>query len=137
MIPVTVGIDIGTTSVKAIAADGDGEVVARSRVPHRIMTPAADRLEHDPQAAWRDGVCREVRLAVAGAHPQPTRLTAIEAMLEGQPLTDERLRAAQDAASASAQPAFDFRASADYRTAMAGVMARRALETAWKHAIGH
>ena len=29
---VTVGIDIGTSSVKAIAADGDGNVVARSRV---------------------------------------------------------------------------------------------------------
>ena len=28
---VTIGIDIGTTSVKAVAADGDGNVVARAR----------------------------------------------------------------------------------------------------------
>jgi xylulokinase len=44
---VTVGIDIGTTSVKAIAADGDGDVVARARVPHRLVVPTPDRLEHD------------------------------------------------------------------------------------------
>ena len=30
---VTVGVDIGTSSVKAIAADGDGNVVATARVP--------------------------------------------------------------------------------------------------------
>ena len=30
MVDVTVGIDIGTTSVKAIAADPDGAIVARA-----------------------------------------------------------------------------------------------------------
>jgi len=52
---VTVGIDIGTSSVKAIAADGDGKVVARSRVPHQVVVPAPERFEHDAAAAWRDG----------------------------------------------------------------------------------
>jgi xylulokinase len=54
----TVGIDIGTTSVKAIAADGDGNVVASTRVPHEIRVPDAESLEHDIDAAWRDGVRR-------------------------------------------------------------------------------
>ena len=36
---VTVGIDIGTTSVKAVAADDDGTVLARARVPHEVRTP--------------------------------------------------------------------------------------------------
>ena len=53
---VTVGIDIGTTSVKAVAADGDGTVLARARVPHGLHVPAPDRLEHDANEAWRDGV---------------------------------------------------------------------------------
>jgi xylulokinase len=53
---VTVGIDIGTTSVKAVAADGDGNVVARCRVPHRLRVPAPDELEHDIDEAWRAGV---------------------------------------------------------------------------------
>jgi len=52
---VTVGIDIGTSSVKAIAADGDGNVVARARVPHSVVVPAPERFEHDAAAAWRDG----------------------------------------------------------------------------------
>src|SRR5436853_844971 len=64
---VTVGIDIGTTSVKAIAADGDGTVLASARVPHPLLINDAEELEHDIDAAWRDGVsnayaqvCREV-----------------------------------------------------------------------------
>jgi len=52
---VTVGIDIGTSSVKAVAADADGHVVASSRVPHEIQIPAADRFQHDAVRAWRDG----------------------------------------------------------------------------------
>jgi xylulokinase len=51
----TVGIDIGTSSVKAIAADGDGNVVARARVPHDVRVPAPERFEHDAAVAWRDG----------------------------------------------------------------------------------
>ena len=41
MAEVTVGIDIGTTSVKAVAADAEGNVVARARVPHPLLVPAA------------------------------------------------------------------------------------------------
>ncbi len=53
---VTVGIDIGTTSVKAIAADGDGNVLASARVPHPLRIPAPEEFEHDVDAAWRHGV---------------------------------------------------------------------------------
>jgi xylulokinase len=52
---ITVGIDIGTSSVKAIAADADGHVRASARVPHEIQIPAADRFQHDAVAAWREG----------------------------------------------------------------------------------
>jgi xylulokinase len=55
---VTVGIDIGTTAVKAIAADETGAVLARARIPHRLMTPAPDQLEHDAGQAWRRGPMR-------------------------------------------------------------------------------
>jgi xylulokinase len=53
---VTVGLDIGTTSVKAVAATADGEVVARARVPHDVLVPEPDLLEQDARAAWHDGV---------------------------------------------------------------------------------
>jgi xylulokinase len=55
---VTVGIDIGTTAVKAVAADANGTVLARARIPHRLVTPAPDRLEHDAAQAWRRGPMR-------------------------------------------------------------------------------
>ena len=44
--------------VKAIAADGDGNVLASARVSHPIVINAADELEHDIDAAWRDGVTK-------------------------------------------------------------------------------
>jgi len=62
---VTVGIDIGTTSVKALAADGDGRVVARVRTPHRVAVPAADLLEHDADKVWRRAPRRALQ-AVGG-----------------------------------------------------------------------
>lgn len=52
---VTVGIDIGTTSTKAVAVDEEGSVLARSRVRHKMITPAPDLLEHDAGRAWRNG----------------------------------------------------------------------------------
>ncbi|MCB1015127.1 MAG: hypothetical protein KDB10_08415 [Acidimicrobiales bacterium] len=61
MAEVTVGIDIGTTSVKAVAADGDGRVVARARVRHPVHSPTADRFEHDVDQAWRRNVRRALR----------------------------------------------------------------------------
>jgi len=51
----TVGVDVGTTSVKAVAVDAGGNVLSRARVPHRVGTPTADSLEHDVARAWRRG----------------------------------------------------------------------------------
>jgi xylulokinase len=52
---ITVGIDIGTTSVKALAVDGDGTIIARARVPHDIHAPSVDVFEHDAKQAWVEG----------------------------------------------------------------------------------
>jgi len=53
--PVTVGVDVGTTSVKALAVDDEGTVVARSHVAHSVMAPEPDILRHDAKRAWRAG----------------------------------------------------------------------------------
>src|SRR5258708_34784061 len=70
---VTVGVDVGTTSVKALAVDAEGVVVARSRVPHSVMAPEPDILRHDAKRAWRDGPRKAFtlvteQLAGLGAH---------------------------------------------------------------------
>jgi len=55
MSEVTVGVDIGTSSVKAVAADSDGNVVGSARIPHRFYVPTPGRFEHDANEAWRRG----------------------------------------------------------------------------------
>lgn len=88
---VTIGIDIGTTAVKAVAADADGRVTARVRIPHELRVPAPDRLEHDADEAWRRGplaalaqLDRPDAAAVAVSAMVPS-LTAVDAA--GRPLT--------------------------------------------------
>jgi sugar (pentulose or hexulose) kinase len=89
---VTIGIDVGSTAVKAVAADADGRVTARVRIPHALRVPAPDRLEHDADEAWRRGPVAaldqlapapDVR-AVAVSAMVPS-LTAVDAT--GRPLT--------------------------------------------------
>jgi len=63
---VTVGVDVGTTSVKALAVDENGNVIARSRVPHSVVAPEPDILRHDAKRAWRSGP----RKAFAGVTAQ-------------------------------------------------------------------
>ena len=46
---------MGTTSVKALAVDENGQVVARSRVAHSVVAPEPDILRHDAKRAWRSG----------------------------------------------------------------------------------
>jgi len=88
---VTIGIDIGTTSVKAVAADEDGHVVARTRIPHQLRVSAPDHLEHDADEAWRQGpltamaeLARPDAKAVAVTAMVPS-LTAVDD--SGRPLT--------------------------------------------------
>ena len=64
--PITIGVDIGTTSVKAVAVGADGRIVASARVPHPVLTPAPNVLEHDADLAWRIGV-RYAAIEVAEA----------------------------------------------------------------------
>lgn len=66
---LTVGIDIGSTAVKAIAVDAAGNVRARSRIRHELLAPHADMLEHDARRAWRRGpglALAEVSAALSG-----------------------------------------------------------------------
>jgi xylulokinase len=111
---VTIGIDIGTTAVKAVAADADGRVVARARVPHELRVPTPDRLEHNADEAWRQGpltaldkLARPDALAVAVSAMVPS-LTAVDS--SGRPITpgllygDSRGRAPDADTGAQAGP---------------------------------
>jgi xylulokinase len=89
MTEVTVGIDIGTTSVKAVAADGDGRVLASCRVPHPVLIPEADRLEHDARRAWRRGP-RAALTAVLRAQPGDVQAVSVSSMIPSLTAVDRR-----------------------------------------------
>jgi xylulokinase len=82
---VTIGIDIGTTAVKAVAADQDGRVVARTRIPHQLRVPAPDRLEHDADEAWRQGALT----ALAALDRPDARAVAVTAMVPSLTAVDD------------------------------------------------
>jgi xylulokinase len=86
---LTVGIDIGTTSVKGVVVDGGGRIVDRVRVPHHVNIPAPDRFEHDANRAWRAGPRRA--LAQLAAH-RP-RAVAVSTMVPSLAAVDKAGRA--------------------------------------------
>ena len=81
---VTLGVDIGTTAVKAVAADEDGRVVARTRIPHQLRVPEPDRLEHDADEAWRRGPLAALR-EIAG---RDAKAVAVSAMVPSMTAVD-------------------------------------------------
>ncbi|MCC6147322.1 MAG: FAD binding domain-containing protein [Anaerolineaceae bacterium] len=81
--------------------------------------------------ALESGAVRRAGVALAGANPIPLRLTNVEKMLAGQALSADLLDRAAAMAGEQADPQSDYRGSAEYRRAMAGVLTRRALAVAW------
>lgn len=77
-----------------------------------------------------DGVVRRGRLALCGVWPSSAAwlAEAASACLAGGSLDEARIAGALEALDQEIAPVSDFRASAEYRRAMAGVLARRALK---------
>jgi xylulokinase len=82
---VLVGLDIGTTSVKGIALDQDGEVVARAAADYGLMTPRPGWSEQDPEDWWR--AAQEVLTAL----PRPTGI-GLSGQMHGLVVLDEQDR---------------------------------------------
>ena len=75
------------------------------------------------------------RLALGGVASVPIRLRQIEAMVGGAGVTEELLgEVAAATEQAVADPITDVQADGEYRRAMAGVMAKRALASAFERA---
>lgn len=70
---LVLGIDIGTTAVKALALDRDGRVVADHSAPHDLSAPHPGWAEGDPGRWWENAAAcvhaigRDVALADVGA----------------------------------------------------------------------
>lgn len=72
----------------------------------------------------------EARIALTNVAPAALRATQAELELVGRALSDATVEAAAQAVRAACDPADDLRGDADYKRAMAGEMARRAIRAA-------
>lgn len=77
-----------------------------------------------------DGAVAGARIALTAVAPTIIRSATAERALIGSDAGVAALEAVADGAAADARPISDLRAPEDYRRAMAGVMARRAVEAA-------
>lgn len=89
---VTIGIDVGSTAVKAVAADADGRVTERARIPHQLRVPTPGRLEHDAGEAWRRGPMAALDRLTPGPDVRAVAVSAMVPSLaavdaEGVPMT--------------------------------------------------
>jgi carbon-monoxide dehydrogenase medium subunit len=123
------------------------EVLTEIRVPlppssagtayHKMAHPASGYVVVSVGALVnRDssGRCASARIAIGGLGSGPLRAKATEAALQGQRLTDDVMAAAAAKAAEGSDPADDVYASAEYKSHMATVLARRAIEQAAQRA---
>ena len=78
----------------------------------------------------KGGICTDARIALGAVGPVVLRAAEAEAVVKGQPLSDDIIHRAGAAAMAACTPISNVRASADYRREMVGVLTRRAFKTA-------
>ena len=121
-----------------------GEILTSVMVPHAPVGSSSVYLKFLPRTAddygtvnvaavvskEQDGTCKDVRIVLGAAGVTPIRAKDAEDALRGKPLTDENIRAAAVLVKDAVDPLEDFRGSADYKTDMAEVFARRAVEQA-------
>jgi len=94
------------------------------------IASAASTVELNP-----DGSCRLVRLTLGGVSATPIRVSQVEADVRGSQVSDELLgRVSATAQESVSDPISDVHADGEYRRAMAGVVARRALTKAFQRA---
>lgn len=84
----------------------------------------------------QSGSCASARVAMGGLGSGPIRAVATEIELQGKALTSHVVAAAAAKAADQTDPDGDSYASADYKRHMAGVLARRAIESAAERAAG-
>jgi xylulokinase len=80
------GIDVGTTNVKAVLATPDGEVVAGARKGHPTRRPRPGWAEQDPADWWR-GVVAATREALEAARARPGQVAGIGVSGQGCAVT--------------------------------------------------
>jgi len=88
---MVLGVDVGTTSVKALLLDEEGRVVAEAEHPHSLRSPRPGFAEEDPEDWWQ-GLLATVRALLAGRDPKALRALGLSGMVPALVLQDEKGR---------------------------------------------
>ena len=102
--------------------------VSRRRGDFAMVAAAAQIAVDD------EGCCTRVAFGVAGASPVPIAFPGLAQPLRGSRADDAMLRDVAQSAAAALDPESDIHASAAYRRHLAGVLAMRALKSAYDDA---
>ncbi len=84
----------------------------------------------------KSNACKQVRVGLTSVGSKAVRATSVEKALTGRVANAESIKKAADLASTDVKPFSDLRGSAEYKSEMAKVFARRALQLAAKRAGG-
>jgi carbon-monoxide dehydrogenase medium subunit len=135
--------DLFTTALKAneiltgitVPAYGNSGNTGSAYVKHRHPASGFAVVGVAALVQVKDGLCNAVDLVVGGVTTTPVRVTAAEAALKGQAPNAENIAAAAELVPAALDsPLGDIYASGEYRTHLAKVLARRALQKAVERA---
>jgi xylulokinase len=77
MSDVVIGIDIGTSSTKAVAVDAEGSVHALERAEHGVDMPSPRCVEQDAETVWWDQSCDVLRRLTARIAATSHRVCAL------------------------------------------------------------
>jgi len=127
-----------------------GEIVVSIELPARAAKSADAYLRFTPRTEMdiavvsaavnltidRKGVITDARVALGAVAITAIRVKEAEKVLMGNTLTDDVLSALAEACSAACKPIDDKRGTVEYRTRVAGVLAKRAAQAAWTRAGG-
>jgi xylulokinase len=79
------GIDVGTTSLKAVLFDLNGKALGMALREYRLITPTPDTAELAAETYW-DACCQAVREAVAASKTDPADIAALSISSQGETL---------------------------------------------------
>lgn len=82
------GLDIGTSSVKAVAFDFEGRVKASATIHYPLYSPHPDWAEQDP-SDWRSGALESIRQVVTEIKPDKIKVIGLSGQSPSHVLLDQ------------------------------------------------
>ena len=105
-------------------------------IPRNEMDIAVVGVGAHVELGGRGKVFKTARIGLAAVAPTPLFAAEAGAQLSGQPVNEETIAQAAEAAKSVVRPISDMRGTAEFRTHLVGVLVKRALNGAVKRARG-